>query len=315
MPKPTTTNPTTAATAAANPTAAAAVALTLISATDFGNDGSRNAVADQPKMALYRVPDKDCYILAARQAKDGSGFKSSNQFGVIDEASPNLTVWMALAPFGPYALAEDDTAENALALGQPQPEVIAAHEQFSKFGMTLAELCRMRDDLTAAQTQPGKARSILKVAGATANHIRQVLQKKAGTRLGSLLSQAVLTADNEKYAKSIQSTDEAYAVVVVSWKGPEISPAFAKREDATKHMMDSVAALAKEAAAGKGKYHPQPSTDLLHYRTQRGRVSAGHVMDSDINTDKVWALNVPEGHPDHKPAPKPAAESEKQQAA
>ena len=306
---PPTTTPTT------KPTAAAAVALALISAKDFGSDGSRNAVADQPKMALYRVPGKDCYVLAARQAKDGSGFKRSNQFGVIDEASPNLTVWMALAPFGPYALAEDDTAENALALGQPQPEVIAAHEQFSKFGMTLADLCKMRDDLSAAQTQPGKARSILKVASPTANHIRQVLQKKAGSRLGSLLSQAVLTADNEKYAKAIQPTDEAYAVVVVSWKGPEISPAFAKREDADKHLMDSVAALAKESAAGKGKYHPQPSTDLLHYRTERGRISSGHVMDSALNTNRVWEQNVPEGHPDHQPAPKPAAAAEKQPAA
>ena len=315
MPKPTTT-PNPAATAAANPTAAAAVALALISEHDFGAGGSRQAaIPGQPKLALYRVTDQDCYILAARQATEGSGFKNANEFGVIDEASPNKTCWMVLAPFGPYAIGEDDTAEDALKYGQPKPEVLAAHPNFSKFGMTLADLCKMRDDLTAAQTQPGKARSILKVAGATANHIRQVLQKKAGSRLGSLLSQAVLAADNEKYAKSIQPTDEAYAVVVVSWKGPEISQAFAKREDATKHMMDSVAALAKESAAGKGKYHPQPSTDLLHCETQRGRISSGHVMDSALNTDSVWAQNVPEGHPDHQPAPKPTAESEKQPAA
>ena len=313
MTKPTTTSKT-AATAAAKPTAAAAGVLILASARDFGKD--RNAaVAGQPKLALYRVPNEDCYILAARQADEGSGFKNANEFGVIDESSPNKTCWMVLAPYGPFAIAEDDKSETALDYGQPLPDVIAAHPQFSKFGMPLADLCKMRDDLYAAQTQPGKARSILKVAGATANHIRQVLQKKAGTRLGDLLSMSVLAAESEKYDKSIHPTDEAYAVVTISWQGPEISPSFPQREDAVKHLMEKVAAIAKKSALGNGKFHPQPSTDLLHYRTQRGRVSAGHVMDSDINTDKVWALNVPEGHPDHKPAPKPAAETAEQKSA
>ena len=313
------TTPTSkpAATAAAKPTAAAVAALALICGRDFGADGIRGAVAGQPKLALYGIPGKDAYVLVGRQAADGLGFKTANEFGIADESSPNKTCWMVLAPFGPYAISEDDTAEDALPLGQPKPEVIAAHPQFSKFCMTLAELGKMRDDLTAAQTQPGKARSILKVASATTNHLRTVLQKKAGTRLNLLIGAAESEAKFAKYAGAIHPTDEAYAVVIVSWQGPEISHSFLKREEADKHLVDRVAALAKKAALGDGKFHPAPSCDTLHYRTEIGRVSAGHVMDGDLNVavSRAWRENVPEGHPDHKPAPKPDAEAAEQKSA